>query len=112
MLGEQAIDPLVRELATPDSFEVGLVCLLVEFQTLEHLGGDLTGDDDGSRGVSHDQIAGDNDDAAAADRVVDLAGAAVEWTDRGRSPGEDGEIERFDRGEVADQTVDDEAADP
>ena len=71
----------------------------------------LAGDDDDAVVVAEDEVAGVDDDFAAFDGDVvggdDAAAHGVDGLDAG---GEDGEVDVFDFGDVADETVDDGAA--
>jgi hypothetical protein len=78
----------------------------VRDQSFEQFCGDLLGDDHHAGRIRDDQIARVHHHAAAADRVIDLSGAAMKRPNR-RSPArEDREIELLNRRQVAHQPVD------
>jgi hypothetical protein len=54
----------------------------------EHVLGGIVRNHDDPVSVPHDDVAGTNHDAAGADRVVDLAGAALQRADRGEAASE------------------------
>jgi hypothetical protein len=109
VFSENAVHPLVGELAAFNGCQVVGVDLALSTQTLQQFGGDFSWHDYRPGVIGNYEIARIHYYAPAANGVINLARASMERTDRGRSAGVHREIQLQDRGQIPDQAIDQEA---
>src|SRR5689334_2143217 len=108
---QRAIDPRIGELTAAHCSDVVRILCLERPQPIQEFDRDLLRDDHDAGLVRDENVSRISDDAAAANRVVDLARATVKRTYRSRAARKDGHVERQNPGKIADFTIHDKASD-